>query len=86
MAAQTPGVQGESLSHIYFGISYLSNHGAYDLGQKVAVTGMGNVAMDVSRTAARLQNQGSCRVRSKNSKSHDRLYGRIQQDESCHCD
>ena len=47
------GLHGESLSNVHFGISYLSNPSAYTLGKTVAVIGMGNVAMDVARTAFR---------------------------------
>lgn len=47
------GIQGECLGNIHYGIDYLSNPGAYDLGERVAVIGMGNAAMDVARTALR---------------------------------
>lgn len=47
------GIEGESLPNVHFGISYLSNPSAYHLGRNVAVIGMGNVAMDVARTALR---------------------------------
>ena len=47
------GIPGESQANVHFGISYLANPGAYHLGEKVAVIGMGNVAMDVARTALR---------------------------------
>lgn len=50
---KTLGLQGESLANVHFGISYLSNPSAYRLGKTVAVIGMGNVAMDVARTAFR---------------------------------
>lgn len=50
---KTLGLKGESLANVHFGISYLSNPAAYDLGETVAVIGMGNVAMDVARTAFR---------------------------------
>ncbi len=50
---KTLGLQGESLANVHFGISYLANPSAYDLGESVAVIGMGNVAMDVARTAFR---------------------------------
>lgn len=57
---KTLGIQGESLANVHYGISYLSNPGAYHLGEDVAVIGMGNVAMDVARTAFR---NGAQRVR-----------------------
>lgn len=47
------GIVGESLPNVHFGISFLSNPDAYRLGRSVAVIGMGNVAMDVARTALR---------------------------------
>ncbi len=47
------GIEGESLANVHFGISYLANPDAYALGEKVAIIGMGNVAMDVARTALR---------------------------------
>ena len=47
------GIEGESLANVHFGISYLANPDAYMLGEKVAIIGMGNVAMDVARTALR---------------------------------
>ena len=56
---KTLGLEGESLANVHFGISYLSNPSAYNLGETVAVIGMGNVAMDVARTAFR---HGALRV------------------------
>ena len=50
---KTLGIEGESLPNVHFGISYLANPNAYDLGERVAIIGMGNVAMDVARTALR---------------------------------
>lgn len=47
------GIQGESLANVHFGISYLANPSAHELGETVAVIGTGNVAMDVARTAFR---------------------------------
>ncbi len=47
------GLHGESLSNVHFGISFLANPSAYILGRTVAIIGMGNVAMDVARTAFR---------------------------------
>ena len=49
----TLGIEGESLASVHFGISYLENPGHHELGKTVAVIGMGNVAMDVARTAFR---------------------------------
>ena len=50
---KTLGIVGESLPNVHFGISYLTNPSAFQLGEKVAIIGMGNVAMDVARTALR---------------------------------
>lgn len=47
------GISGECLGNVYFGIDYLANASAYNLGERVAVIGMGNAAMDVARTALR---------------------------------
>ncbi|MBQ6529278.1 MAG: NAD(P)-dependent oxidoreductase [Clostridia bacterium] len=47
------GIEGESLANVHFGISYLANPSAHELGETVAIIGMGNVAMDVARTALR---------------------------------
>ncbi|MGX8699104.1 MAG: NAD(P)-dependent oxidoreductase [bacterium] len=50
---RTLNVQGESLANVHFGVSYLENPSHHDLGETVAIMGMGNVAMDVARTAFR---------------------------------
>ena len=50
---RTLGVHGECLPNVHFGVSYLENAGNVELGRTVAVIGMGNVAMDVARTAFR---------------------------------
>ena len=49
----TRGIEGETLANVHFGISYLARPSSYSVGQTVAVIGMGNVAMDVARTAFR---------------------------------
>jgi glutamate synthase (NADPH/NADH) small chain len=46
-------VKGETLGHVHYAINYLKNPDAFDLGQRVAIIGAGNVAMDVARTAVR---------------------------------
>jgi glutamate synthase (NADPH/NADH) small chain len=46
-------IPGESLGHVHYAIHYLKNPATYDLGNRVAVIGAGNVAMDVARTALR---------------------------------
>ncbi len=50
---RTLGIHGETLANVHFGITYLENPAGQKLGQTVAVIGMGNVAMDVARTAFR---------------------------------
>ncbi len=49
----TLGIEGETLANVHFGISYLARPVSYTVGETVAVIGMGNVAMDVARTAFR---------------------------------
>lgn len=49
----TLGIEGETLANVHFGISYLARPVSYTIGQTVAIIGMGNVAMDVARTAFR---------------------------------
>ena len=49
----TLGIEGETLANVHFGIYYLARPVSYSVGQTVAVIGMGNVAMDVARTAFR---------------------------------
>ena len=50
---KTLGVKGESLGNVHFAIDYLVNPDVYSLGDRVAIIGMGNSAMDVARTALR---------------------------------
>lgn len=50
---RTLDIEGESLANVHFGVSYLENPKHHELGDTVAVIGMGNVAMDVARTAFR---------------------------------
>lgn len=47
------GLKGESLANVCYAIEYLQNPDVYDLGNKVAVIGGGNTAMDVARTVLR---------------------------------
>jgi len=47
------GIKGESLGSVHFALNYLANPKAHKLGDKVAVIGVGNSAMDVARTALR---------------------------------
>lgn len=47
------GIEGESLGNVHFGLNYLANPKGHNLGDRVAVIGMGNAAMDVARTALR---------------------------------
>lgn len=50
---KTLGIKGESLGNVHYGIDYLANPDAYELGETIAIIGMGNSAMDVARTALR---------------------------------
>ena len=76
----TLGIEGETLANVHFGISYLARPISYTIGQTVAVIGMGNVAMDVARTAFR---HGAQRVMlfQRGSKSpasdHEMEYARL---------
>lgn len=76
----TLGIEGETLPNVHFGISYLARPISYTIGQTVAVIGMGNVAMDVARTAFR---HGAQRVMlfQRGSKSpasdHEMEYARL---------
>jgi len=47
------GIKGESLGNVHYAINYLVNPDVYNLGEKVAIIGAGNAAMDVARTAIR---------------------------------
>lgn len=46
-------IEGETLANVHFGISHLARPISYSVGRTVAVIGIGNVAMDVARTAFR---------------------------------
>ncbi len=50
---RTLGVRGESFGNVHFAMNYLTNPKAHHLGDKVAVIGVGNAAMDVARSALR---------------------------------
>ena len=77
---RTLGVHGECLPNVHFGVSYLENAGNVELGRTVAVIGMGNVAMDVARTAFR---HGAERVllfsrdNSSTASSHEMSYATL---------
>lgn len=74
------GIEGESLSNVHFGISYLANPDAFNLGENVAVIGMGNVAMDVARSALRHGAQNvTLYARSKRiaASDHEMEYARL---------
>ena len=51
--ANTLGIKGESFGNVHYAINYLNNPDCYKLGNRVAVIGVGNAAMDVARTAMR---------------------------------
>ena len=50
---KTLGMRGESLANVHFSVDYLADPAAFELGESVAVIGVGNSAMDVARTALR---------------------------------
>ncbi|MGL6200182.1 MAG: NAD(P)-dependent oxidoreductase [Lachnospiraceae bacterium] len=50
---QKLGIKGESFGNVHYAIDYLANPSVYELGENVAIIGMGNAAMDVARTALR---------------------------------
>ena len=77
---RTLNVEGECLANVHFGVSYLENPSHHELGETVAVIGMGNVAMDVARTAFR---HGAERVmlfsrtNSATASSHEMDYAKL---------
>lgn len=48
------GIKGESLGNCHFAVDFLKSPDCYHLGERVAVIGAGNSAMDVARTALRM--------------------------------
>ncbi|MBM6777633.1 FAD-dependent oxidoreductase [Collinsella tanakaei] len=46
-------IRGQGRGNVFFGIDYLVDPDSVDLGRDVAIIGVGNVAMDVARTALR---------------------------------
>lgn len=50
---RTLHMRGESLANVHFALDYLADPNAFELGDTVAVIGVGNSAMDVARTAIR---------------------------------
>lgn len=74
------GIEGECLGNVHFGIDYLSNPKAYNLGENVAIIGMGNAAMDVARTALRngaRQVTLYARGRKISASSHEVAYAKL---------
>ena len=51
--ARTLGITGQARGNVYFGIDYLVDPRACEIGRDVVVIGVGNVAMDVARTVLR---------------------------------
>ena len=51
--SKTLGIKGESLPNVHYSMDYLVNPNGYDLGERVAIIGVGNAAMDVARVALR---------------------------------
>lgn len=50
---KTLNIKGETLGNVHFAIDYLKSPEHFKLGEKVAVIGAGNVAMDAARSAIR---------------------------------
>lgn len=50
---KTLNIKGETLGNVHFAIDYLKSPQYYKLGEKIAVIGAGNVAMDAARSAKR---------------------------------
>ncbi|MGO5240538.1 NAD(P)-dependent oxidoreductase [Parolsenella sp. LCP21S3_E11] len=50
---RTLGMRGESLANVHFSVDYLADPTAFELGETVAIIGVGNSAVDVARTALR---------------------------------
>ncbi len=83
----TLGIEGESLAIAHFGISYLENPKNHKLGETVAVIGMGNVAMDVARTAFRNGAQHVMLFSRDNhatASSHEMSYAELDGAEFCY--
>lgn len=78
--ARNLGIHGECLGNVHFGIDYLANIKAYNLGEKIAIIGMGNAAMDVARTVLR---NGAhevtiyARGREATASSHEMAYAKL---------
>ena len=51
--AKTLGIHGETLGNCHYAVDYLKNPDVYHLGDRVAIIGSGNSAMDAARTAVR---------------------------------
>lgn len=49
--ARPLGIPGESLPNVCYGIHYLASPDSFVVGERLAVIGMGNTAIDVARTA-----------------------------------
>ncbi len=69
----TLGIKGESLGNVHFAINYLNSPDSYDLGERVAIIGAGNSAMDVARTVIR---KGSRHVTLFSPSEHPRASAR----------
>ena len=53
LRAKKLDIRGQSRGNVLFGIDYLVNPGVCKVGERVVVIGVGNVAMDATRTALR---------------------------------
>ena len=78
---KTLGIHGESLGNVHFGLDYLADPSVYNLGETVAVIGMGNAAMDVARTALRRGAKKAmlfARGKEAAASSHEMSYARLE--------
>lgn len=79
--SKTLGVKGECLPNVHYSMDYLQNPNGYKLGDKVAIIGMGNAAMDVARVALRhgsRQVQLFARSRRVTASSHEVEYAKLE--------
>ena len=73
--AKSLGIHGETLGNCHYAVNYLQNPDVYRLGDRVAVIGSGNSAMDVARTAIR---KGSRYVTPEGPMMYDRVFDEDQ--------
>lgn len=78
---RTLKIPGETLGNVHYGINYLASPETFNLGERVAVIGAGNAAMDVARTALRHGvRRLQCFARSEHiaANDHERTYAELE--------